>query len=99
MTQKAITTALDTKADTTVLNNYATTVYVNNAIANIPAGSGSGGTINTDLGSENAGKIVIIDANGNIISGIVTEEDIIAVSCSDYRIKFDTASFLLFNEI
>ena len=28
-----------------------------------------------------------------------TEEDIIAVSCSDYRIKFDTASFLLFNEI
>ena len=28
-----------------------------------------------------------------------TEEDVIAVSCSDYRIKFDTASFLLFNEI
>ena len=27
------------------------------------------------------------------------QEDVIAVSCSDYRIKFDTASFVLFNEI
>lgn len=78
MTQKAITTALDTKADTATLNSYATTAYVNNAIANIPSGGGSGGSINTNLGSENAGKIVIIDATGKIISGVVTEEDIIA---------------------
>ena len=27
------------------------------------------------------------------------QEDVIALSCSDYRIKFDTASFVLFNEI
>lgn len=27
------------------------------------------------------------------------QEDVIAVSCSDYRIKFDTASFVLFQEI
>ena len=27
------------------------------------------------------------------------QEDIIALSCSDYRIKFDTASFVIFNEI
>ena len=27
------------------------------------------------------------------------QEDIIALSCSDYRIKFDTTSFVLFNEI
>ena len=28
-----------------------------------------------------------------------TEEDVVSISCSDYRIKFDTASFVLFNEI
>ena len=28
-----------------------------------------------------------------------TEEDVVAISCSDYRIKFDTTSFVLFNEI
>lgn len=28
-----------------------------------------------------------------------TEEDVIALSCSDYRIKFDLTSFVLFNEI
>lgn len=76
MTQKAITDALDQKANTTVLNNYASIQYVNQAVANIP-GSGSGITINTDLGAENVGKIVVIDMNGNIISGTVTEEDII----------------------
>lgn len=27
------------------------------------------------------------------------QEDIISLSCSDYRIKFDTASFVIFNEI
>lgn len=27
------------------------------------------------------------------------EEDVVSISCSDYRIKFDTASFVLFNEI
>lgn len=31
------------------------------------------------------------------LSGV--EEDVVAISCSDYRIKFDTASFVLFNEI
>ena len=81
MTQKAITDALDQKANTTILNNYASISYVNQAIANIPAGGGSGssegGTINTDLGSENEGKIVVIDENGNIISGTVTEDAII----------------------
>lgn len=27
------------------------------------------------------------------------QEDVIAISCSDYRIKFDTSSYVLFNEI
>ena len=31
------------------------------------------------------------------LSGV--EEDVVAISCSDYRIKFDTTSFVLFNEI
>ena len=31
------------------------------------------------------------------LSGV--EEDVVSISCSDYRIKFDTASFVLFNEI
>ena len=76
MTQKAITDALDTKADTTVLNNYATTVYVNNAIAAIPSGGGSGSGV-SNLGDENEGKIVVVGDDGNIQSGVITEEDII----------------------
>ena len=39
------------------------------------ANSGNGGVSN--LGSENAGHIVVIDENGNIISGTATEEQII----------------------
>lgn len=77
MTQKAITDALDTKVDTTVLNNYATTVYVDNAIAAIPSGSGSGSSGVSNLGDENEGKIVVVGDDGNIQSGVITEEDII----------------------
>ena len=77
ITQKAITDALGEKADSSILNNYASIQYVTQAIANIPSGGGSGTTINTDLGSENEGKIVVIDSNGNIISGTVTEDAII----------------------
>lgn len=78
MTQKAITDALNTKASTSDLAAKADKTYVDQQIAAIPSGGGSGGSINADLGSENAGKIVIIDPNGNIMSGVVTEEDIIA---------------------
>ena len=41
----------------------------------INQGGGGGGS--TNLGPENAGKIVIIGVDGNIISGTTTEEDII----------------------
>lgn len=75
MTQKAVTDALAEKADTTTLNNYATTVYVNQQIASIPAGSGSGG--NTNLGANNAGKIVIVGQDGYIIPGTTSEETLI----------------------
>ncbi len=73
MTQKAITAALDNKVESSTLNNYATTIYVNNAIANIPTGDGS----SSNFGPENAGYIVIIDANGHITSGDTTEQAII----------------------
>lgn len=74
MTQKAITEALASKADSSTV---ATKVYVDEAIANIPSsGSGSGPAV-IDLGSNNDGKIVIIDSNGNIISGSITEDEII----------------------
>jgi len=68
MTQKAITDALNTKADIT---------YVNQKIAAIPS-SGSGGG-NTNLGSENAGRIVIVGSDGNIIAGTAIEEEILRV--------------------
>ena len=89
MTQKAVTDALDTKAtiiyvdnslsskvDNSTLNNYATTTYVNQQIAAIPS-SGSMPSGVSNLGIDNAGKIVIIGADGNIVSGDVTEEAII----------------------
>lgn len=78
MTQKATTDALDTKATTvyvnTTLNNYATKQYVNSAIA--AGGSGMPGGV-SNLGIDNAGKIVIIGPDGNIISGVISENDII----------------------
>ena len=75
MTQKAVTDALDTKVNTTILNNYATTTYVNQQIAAIPASGMPGGISN--LGIDNAGKIVVIGPDGNIISGAITEEALI----------------------
>ena len=72
MTQKAVTDALDNKVDINILNNYATTTYVNQKIA---AGGMPSGVNN--LGIDNAGKIVVIGADGSIISGEVTEASII----------------------
>lgn len=94
MTQKAITDALSDKASI---------IYVNQQIANIPSGGGNGGSINTDLGSENEGKIVVIDENGNIISGTVSEDEIIealvlsggftAKNAAGLNIDYDNKSF------
>lgn len=88
MTQKAVTDALDTKAtivyvnnglsnkvDNSTLNNYATTAYVTQQIASIPSSGMPSGVSN--LGIDNAGKIVIIGADGNISAGEITEETII----------------------
>ena len=96
MTQKAITDALDTKANTTILESYATKQYVTNAVNNITIHGGSG-TIN--LGSENAGKIVIIDENGNIISGNLTESELITgvIPTNDYVLN-ETIGLILDSE-
>lgn len=67
MTQKAITAALDLKANAA---DVATKAYVDSKVA---GGSGSGVS---NLGIDAAGKIVIVDENGNITSGTLTEEEI-----------------------
>ena len=67
MTQKAITDALDLKANAA---DVATKAYVDSKVA---GGSGSGVS---NLGVDAAGKIVIVDENGNITSGTLTEEEI-----------------------
>ena len=79
MTQKAITTALNTKADATTLNNYASKSYVDNAIAAIPSSGDSGGGSATDLnlGSENASYIVVVGDDGKVKAGNITEAEII----------------------
>ena len=76
MTQKAITEALAGKLNTNALNGYATETYVTNAIANIPDGGGSG-NINGNITSADAGHIVVVDDNGNIAAGLVTQDEII----------------------
>ena len=75
MTQKAITDALAAKADSSALSAKADKTYVDEQIAAIDLSGATTSTVN--LGSTNDGKVVVIDQNGNIVSGIVTEEDII----------------------
>lgn len=88
MTQKATTDALNGKADSSELNNYITVnvfnssiadkadkSYVDAQIAAIPDGSGEASSIN--LGPENAGNVVIIGPDGNIIAGDTSEMSII----------------------
>ena len=77
MTQKAITEALSGKLNNNALNGYATETYVTNAIANIPVGSGGSGNINGTITTDDAGRLVVVDENGNIAAGIVTQDELI----------------------
>ena len=77
MTQKAITDALADKASITIVNLKADKSYVDQQLAAIPTGTDSSTTVDTNLGSENENKIVIVGESGNIMAGVVTEEDII----------------------
>ena len=47
------------------------------ALSNIPSGGSSSSGGNTNLGIENAGNIVVIDDNGNVIAGSISENSII----------------------
>ena len=67
MTQKAITDALALKANSA---DVATKAYVDQRVSGI-----SGGGV-SNLGIDEAGKIVIVDKDGNITAGTLTEEDI-----------------------
>lgn len=67
MTQKAITDALGAKADIT---------YVNQKISQIPSGGGSGsGSISFQ--TDDAGHILVIGEDGNVIASNITEETLI----------------------
>ena len=76
MTQKAITEALAGKLNTNALNGYATETYVTNAIANIPGGGGSG-NMSGNITSDDAGHLVAIDENGNLIPSLATDAAVV----------------------
>ena len=70
MTQKAITDALETKADA---STAATKAYVDNAVANAPGSSGS----SIHMSADDAGHLVTIDNNGNLVASTLTDEVLI----------------------
>lgn len=76
MTQKAITDALAAKADASALSSKADKTYVDQQIAQIPAGGGSGSTT-INLDPEDAGHLVKIDENGNLVASGATDEAVI----------------------
>lgn len=73
MTQKAISVALATKVESSTLDSYASKQYVDTAIAQNPGGGGGSFNFTTD----DAGHIIVIDENGNVIAGAVTENALI----------------------
>lgn len=74
LSSKADSSALAAKADASALEDYASKQYVTNAIAQIPSGSGSA---NFNFTTDDAGHIIVIDENGNVIAGAVTESALI----------------------
>lgn len=70
---KADASALASKADTSALDSYATKTYVDQSIAAIPAG----GDGVSNLGTENAGKMVKIASDGNIEAASIDETNLV----------------------
>jgi hypothetical protein len=68
--------ALAGKANTADLAAKADKTYVDEAIAAIPQGSGSGGSL-PNFGKDAEGHIIVIGTNGDIIAGDTTESTII----------------------
>ena len=66
---------LAAKANSSALNDYATKQYVTQQISSIPVGSGNGDPIT--YGIDNAGKMIMVGANGTSTVSSVTESAII----------------------
>lgn len=77
VTTNAMNIALAEKANVTDLAAKADKTYVDQQIASIPASGGGGAATSMNLGPANAGNIVVIGSDGNIMSGEIAEEDII----------------------
>lgn len=77
ITTNEMNAALAEKANTSDLAAKADKTYVDSAIAAIPQGGGSGGGGISNLGSDNAGRIVIVGSDGNITPGTISEETLI----------------------
>ena len=84
MTQKAITDALGNKMDSFILSDYATKQYVNQQVG---SGGGSGASINMD--PADAGHIVTVDEDGNLIASMITEDMLLStlVDANTYVIE------------
>lgn len=81
VTTTAMNTALASKADTSALAAKADKSYVDQQIASIPAGSGST-IINNEpvnLGSENAGKVVVVANDGGLRSSDLSESALASI--------------------
>lgn len=71
-------TALASKANTSDLAAKADKSYVDTQIANIPTGGGSsGGNMNGNITAADAGHLVTVDSNGNLIASMATDEAVI----------------------
>lgn len=75
LASKADASALASKMDAFNLNDYASKTYVTQQIANIPTSSGS--DVNFQLSADDAGHLVTIDEEGNLVASLVTDNAVI----------------------
>ena len=76
-TTTAMNTALASKADASALAAKADKTYVDQQIANIPSGGSGSGNMSGNISSDDAGHLVTIDENGNLIPSLATDEAVI----------------------
>ena len=76
VTTTDMNTALASKADASALAAKADKTYVDQQIAAIPSGGG-GGNISGNTSANDAGHLVTIDENGNLIASLATDDALI----------------------
>jgi hypothetical protein len=84
MTQKATTDALAEKMNTFNLNDYASKQYVTQQINNVTI---NGNSASIQFSTDDAGHLVTIDENGNLMPSTITDESLI-----DALIGYDSYS-------